>query len=320
MSSFPNRALHSSVVVSSDRAQSRANAAKSRPPVTTRTPDSSRHCPQAWIYYVYAYVDPLDNRIFYVRKRQGPARSAPLGRACRVGKGRDHQANSSYRQQPRIEILAHGLRDAKTALQVEAAVIDALGMPSLTNQVRGWGSSRWGRLPLEALIALYRRRPVRIKEPSILIRINELYRPQMTASELYDATRGVWKLGSSRTLVKYAFAVFEGIIREVYEITEWLPAGSTFSSRDPRGVRSPKRWEFVGPVAPDALRRRYINRDVSSYFKRGNRSPVIYVMTKWISDSWPRCAAAPHLRFSPLRGKRIRSPLGGTGSGRPAHR
>src|SRR5882724_7623319 len=166
---------------------------------------------------------------------------------------------------------------ADTALQVEAAVIDALGLPFLTNQVRGWRSSRYGRTPLGELIALYRRRPVRIQEPSILIRITELYRPQMTASELYDATRASWKLGQKRQLARYAFAVFEGVVREVYEITQWFQAGSTFNSRDPHGVRSPDRWEFVGRLAPEGVRRRYINRDVSSYFKRGNQNPISYV-------------------------------------------
>jgi uncharacterized protein len=180
-------------------------------------------------------------------------------------------------KQPQLEILAHGLRSADAALQVEAAVIDALGLPFLTNQVRGWRSSRYGRTPLGELIALYRRRPVRIQEPSILIRITELYRPQMAATELYDATRGIWKLGPKRERAKYAFAVFEGVVREVYEITQWFRAGSTFSSRDPHGVRSPNRWEFVGRVATEGVRRRYINRDVSSYFKQGNQNPISYV-------------------------------------------
>jgi hypothetical protein len=230
-------------------------------------------------YYVYAYVNPLDNGIFYVGKGKRRRVLHHLGERAESEKVAAIKQIRAAGRQPRIEILAHGLRDAKTALQVEAAVIDALGIPFLTNQVRGWGSSRWGRVPLEELIALYRRQPVQIKEPSLLIRINKLYRPQMSASELYDGTRGVWKLGPNRNLAKYAFAVFEGIVREVYEITEWLPAGSTFRSRDPRGVRSPKRWEFVGRTAPDSLRRRYVNKDVSSYFKRGNQSPVIYVKT-----------------------------------------
>ena len=98
----------------------------------------------------------------------------------------------------------------------------------------------------------------------------------MSASDLYDATRASWKLGPRRKHAKYALAVFEGIVREVYEITEWLPAGSTFNSRNPRGVSSPKRWEFVGRLAPEAVRRRYLNRDVRRYFKQAARNPIRY--------------------------------------------
>ena len=58
-----------------------------------------------------------------------------------------------------------------------------------------------------------------------LIRINELYRGGMNETELYDATRGIWKVGEERVKAKYAFAVFEGVIREVYEISQWLHAG-----------------------------------------------------------------------------------------------
>jgi hypothetical protein len=91
-------------------------------------------------------------------------------------------------KQPQLDTLAHGLRTGDAALQVKAAVIDAVGVPFLTNQVRGWRSSRYGRTPLDELIAFYRRQPVQIKEPSILIRITELYRPKMSLCELYDAT------------------------------------------------------------------------------------------------------------------------------------
>jgi hypothetical protein len=111
-------------------------------------------------YYVYAYVNPLDGRIFYVGKGIGRCVLTHLGDHAETRKVATIKQIRAAGKQPRLEILAHNLRSADTALQVEAAVIDALGMPFLTNQVRGWRSSLYGRMPLDELIAIYSRRPV----------------------------------------------------------------------------------------------------------------------------------------------------------------
>jgi hypothetical protein len=100
----------------------------------------------------------------------------------------------------------------------------------------------------------------------------------MDDAELYDATRSAWRVGDKRSAARYAFAVFEGVVREVYTITAWLPAGSTFNTRrDRRGVRDPERWEFVGLVAEPAVRDRYINRYVGHLFTYGAQNPISYV-------------------------------------------
>lgn len=127
-------------------------------------------------------------------------------------------------------------------------------------------------------MAQYTRRRATIKEPSILIRINQLYHYGMTEAELYDATRSAWVLGDRRELAQFAFAVFEGVVREVYRITKWLPAGSTFNARWPRKpLRRNGRWEFVGVIAPEELRKRYINRYVGYLFTQGGQNPISYV-------------------------------------------
>jgi len=102
----------------------------------------------------------------------------------------------------------------------------------------------------------------------------------MTPSELYDATRASWKLGTKRENARFAFAGFEGIVREVYEIKAWLKAGFTFNSAHKRDARPRDRWEFVGRLAPERVRRRYFDRDVSSYFKAGAQNPICYVGIK----------------------------------------
>jgi hypothetical protein len=112
--------------------------------------------------------------------------------------------------------------------------------------------------------------------PSLIIRINRLYRPTMTPVELYDATRASWVLGETREKAKYASAVFEGIVKEVYEIQGWLPSGSTFNIRNPSGIIKPGRWEFVGRVAVATARKRYLDEDVTAYFKPGSQNPIAH--------------------------------------------
>ena len=100
----------------------------------------------------------------------------------------------------------------------------------------------------------------------------------MTTRELYDATRGVWRLGKRRLRAKLAFAVDSGLVREVYEIESWHEAGSTlYASRKTEDVTIPGRWEFTGRVASPDLRRRYVGGSVAEFFKKGARAPVFYV-------------------------------------------
>lgn len=119
---------------------------------------------------------------------------------------------------------------------------------------------------------------VTIDEPALLIRINQLYRPNMSSQDLYEATRGVWRLGERREMAEYALAVFEGVVREVYEIEEWHEAGTTdYSSRPDHDVNVPGRWEFTGRVAAESVRDKYVGKSVAAYFSRGQQNPVVYV-------------------------------------------
>lgn len=119
---------------------------------------------------------------------------------------------------------------------------------------------------------------IAVTEPALLIRIPKLYRPGMSHEELYDATRGVWRVGSKRERAQLALAIHNGLVLEVYEIDQWFPAGSTaYAKRMPAEVSLPDRWEFVGRVAAADVRAKYRGRSVAHYFKRGNQSPVAYV-------------------------------------------
>lgn len=230
-------------------------------------------------YYVYTYSDPETNEIFYVGKGQRNRVFDHLNDWKNTKKSRMIRQILERGQEPKIEIIIHGLEDEKTALKVEAAMIDIIGKEKLTNKMRGWQSRLYGRVEVNQLRMMYEREQVNIDEPAILIQITRLYNFDMSDMELYDATRGIWKIGQDREKAKYAFAVFDGVVIEVYEIAAWFKAGSTFNSRgDHRHDKV--RWEFVGQKANEVIRSKYIGKTVEHYFTKGAQNPIRYINIK----------------------------------------
>ncbi|HYK01804.1 MAG TPA: hypothetical protein VE974_08610 [Thermoanaerobaculia bacterium] len=227
--------------------------------------------------YVYLYIDPRNEQPFYVGKGQGERALSHLSEEAESRKCARIAELRAEGKEPRIDILAHGLRDEETAFRIEAAIIDLFGLDLLTNEVRGWRSLQLGRIPLPELTMYYAAKPVTVEVPALLIRINRLYRHNMTRRELYEATRGVWKLGARCTKARYAFAVFEGLVREVYEIESWHPAATTpYTTRDESQLKTNGRSEFLGRVADAEIRDKYVGRSVAAEFPQGLQSPVVY--------------------------------------------
>jgi len=232
-------------------------------------------------YYVYLYVHPDTGEPFYVGKGVGDRVLAHLTETRDSEKTRRIAESRAADREPRLEILAHGLKDEEAAFRVEAAVIDALGLGSLTNQVSGWRSLQVGRMSLDDLVGFYAAEPAEIIHPVLLIRVNKLYRRGMTDTELYEVTRGIWRLGPDRDLAQYALSVFHGLVREVYAVKQWHPACTlTYETRDLSQRDVAGRWEFEGEVAPRAIRNAYRHKSVHEYLKPGNQSPVVYVNVK----------------------------------------
>ncbi|WP_448873939.1 hypothetical protein [Desulfobulbus propionicus] len=121
-----------------------------------------------------------------------------------------------------------------------------------------------------------------IKEDVIIFRINKLFHRVVTQEQMYEASRGIWRIGIRRNKANFAFAVFDGEIKEVYKIIAWYPAGTLkYKTRiiDFPPVDNPltKRWEFEGVVAGEEIRNKYLNKSVKQYIPRGASNPVIYV-------------------------------------------
>lgn len=243
--------------------------------------------PQAVIealkFYVYRLVDPRNGETFYVGKGQGErilqhawtalSDSIPADRLNRI---------RHIREAGGMELMIihrHGLDEA-TALHVEAALIDAF--PSLTNLVKGHGAEL-GAAMLDELLDRYAAPIAHIPMPAILIKIEQEWRPDLTAEQLYERTRRYWfctPMGRSPSPT-HAISVARGLIREVYMIQGWeeyrgWPADRDASRLQPYGDWKPNqiRRGFFGQVADEYghLRR----SSVRHLARTGGQNPIAY--------------------------------------------
>lgn len=225
--------------------------------------------------YVYLYLNPYNGEIFYVGKGKGNRLFSHLDEKSETEKCARISEIRNDGKEPMIDLLRYGLTDSQAKL-VESAVIDLLGKTKLTNKVSGNHASSYGRITSRELINMLEAKPIKIRHKAILITINQLYRSDMTPLELYEATRGIWKIGPRRNQAEFVIAVYQGVVREVYRIYHWYPAGTLeYQTRDSTEFTSPKnrkRWEFSGKVADD-IREEYVGYSVGP----GGQNPIRYV-------------------------------------------
>ncbi|MFT6908701.1 MAG: hypothetical protein ACJAS1_005404 [Oleiphilaceae bacterium] len=228
--------------------------------------------------YVYIYIDPRTDEIFYVGKGKGKGNRclSHLSDQSESDKVKRIQEIREESKEPIIEMLIHGVPE-DVALKVEASVIDLLDLKKLTNKNRGHSSSKIGRMSLKKLVSIYEPEKANISEPSLLIKITRSFSYSLSPHELYDATRQFWRVGIDRERVECAFAVFDGLIQEVYKVVSWHKAGTTFSSRRP-AINEKDRWEFVGRIADSEIRDKYIYKDVSEI--TNNQTSFYYLNIK----------------------------------------
>ena len=233
--------------------------------------------------YVYLYRDPRDGKIFYVGKGKGQRAFQHLSDEKDGPKKRKIKEIREAGLEPKIEILTHGLKDDETALKIEAALIDLIGIDELVNEVRGYEAISHGKMDVQELVALYDAPKGMIRDQGILlIRINQLFRHGMSPEELYEATRGVWKIGARRNSVRHVLALYQGVVKEVYAVEGWEPANwrvyrfraDELKAREKQDVG---RWQFKGSVAKEPIRGRYLGKDVSKYLVKGAMNPIQYV-------------------------------------------
>ena len=83
-------------------------------------------------------------------------------------------------------------------------------------------------------------------------------------------------------MVRLALAVYQGVVKEVYQVRRWEPANwQSYRFRQEelkeQEEKYKKRWQFEGEVAGEGIRKRYLGKDVSGYLTRGATNPIRYV-------------------------------------------
>ena len=157
-------------------------------------------------YYVYALIDPRSNDVFYIGKGTGNrvfSHEAESGKSSesekeKIKKIQDIENNGFSVKR----IMVNWGLSEQEAFAAEASLINLFNLVSdirLTNIVSGHHVHE--SLTVEAFELRYGAEPLKIEEIKhniLVIKINKLYHKNMTAYEIYDAVRGMWRV--SRTI------------------------------------------------------------------------------------------------------------------------
>ena len=227
-------------------------------------------------YYVYRLIDPRDGQTFYVGKGKGNRVFAHVNDALNGNYDNDEDDVSNKIKQIReirnagLEVIhviqRWGIKDEKTAYEVESAVIDCF--PGLTNEVSGHDD---GYGVISATELQSNQSAKEYDEPSfnyLIIKINNNVLSSRNM-DIYETVRSAWKVSLSKVKkYKYVLAVLNGLVVGVYEVDHWQE-----DFRNPNNGR----YEFIGKEAPEEIKRLFFKKRIpSKYSKKGMASPCLY--------------------------------------------
>ena len=230
---------------------------------------------EALAYYVYALIDPRDNRIFYIGKGKENrvfqhAEAAIVDKTCDLKLDTIRSIKSEGKEVIHY-IIRHNLEE-REALLVESTLIDMLTYSKfnhnnqLTNLIAGHHQWDEGIKSIDEINAIYDCSKIDVKDGDniLLVNLNQSYNQTKAKGiykrfDIYESTRKYWKINRDKSgHINYVLGVYKGIVRCVIKVKS-----HKFVHQAEDGTLFPKpRCCFAGEVCPDSL---YMNTDVSDY-------------------------------------------------------
>lgn len=226
-------------------------------------------------HYVYGLIDPDTDKPFYVGKGKGNRVFEHAMGAIKSSRKSDkiekiNAIRSSGRRVKHL-IIRHGLTEDE-AFKIESTLIDYTNYfnETLTNEVLGHGSVKFGLMTANEVIATYNAKPLdALHHNVIIININKTYERAKGGVSIYDSTKEAWVIGAKRREdLEYALSDYRGIIVGVYKINDWYHVRTN--------DKTSRRWGFNGEEAELHIKDFYFNKSVRHIKKRGAANPIRY--------------------------------------------
>lgn len=242
-------------------------------------------------YYVYALIDPKDNKIFYIGKGCDDRVFAHEKEAKRYSKLEEEIERQKIDRINKIKeaghdvirIIIHYGLTGEQAHMAEAALISAFQQQgyALTNLVAGYGGveaitvEEFDRVHGAEVLS-----PNDIKHRIMVIKINKLYNRNMSKKELYDAVRGIWKANINRARsVDYVFGVYHSLVVAVYKPTQWyscMDAPEHLFPAHHKGEKRIKRILFTDDHYQN-MDSHYLYKSIDSLYNSKAQNPISYL-------------------------------------------
>lgn len=229
-------------------------------------------------YYVYRLLDPRSGQTFYIGKGKGNRVFAHAkGELKGHSDTEDDDISLKMRQIISIKndgfdvqhiIHRHGLKESE-AFEVEAALFDAYD--GLTNIMNGHGSAERGIKHVDQIVKMYAAEDVIFQHDLLAISV----RRSSEEMSWYEAARGCWRLKPAEAKKKdYVVAETSGIVGAVFTADKWVKANP--ENCDWLEYEIPKRFAFIGRLAPDGIQKLYVGKRLPAR-KKGASNPIRYL-------------------------------------------